>query len=39
LIEDKHTKAVTVISTNGTLVATGDAYRYFYVWDGASHEE
>lgn len=38
-IEGKHSKAVTVIASNGKVVASGDAYRYMHVWDGESHEE
>jgi len=38
LIEGKHSKAVTVVASNGKVVATGDAYRYIHVWDGESHE-
>jgi WD40 repeat protein len=38
-IEGKHSKAVTVVASNGKVVASGDAYRYMYVWDGESHEE
>lgn len=38
-IESKHSKAVTVITSNNKVVASGDAYRYMFVFDGESHEE
>lgn len=31
--ENKHSKAVTVISSNAKMVASGDAYRYFFVFN------
>lgn len=36
----KHTKAISVLTTSadGTHVASGDGYRYQYVWDAASRE-
>jgi WD40 repeat protein len=36
---EKHTKAVTALSSNGKIVASGDAYRYIFVFDGQTHEE
>jgi hypothetical protein len=38
-IEGKHSKAVTAIASNNKVVASGDAYRYMFVFDGESHEE
>lgn len=38
-IEGKHSKAVTVLASNGKVVGSGDAYRYMLVWDGETHEE
>jgi hypothetical protein len=38
-IEGKHSKAVTIVASNGKLVASGDAYRYNFVWDGETYEE
>jgi hypothetical protein len=39
LIEGKHSKAVTVVASNGKQVASGDAYRYIFVHDGQTFEE
>jgi len=39
LIEGKHSKAVTVVASNGKQVASGDAYRYIFVHDGQTLEE
>jgi WD40 repeat protein len=35
---EKHSKAVTALTTNldGTQVASGDGYRYQYVWDATT---
>lgn len=30
---------MTVIASNGKVVASGDAYRYMHVWDAATYEE
>ncbi len=38
-IEGKHSKAVTVIASNHKFVASGDAYRYMFVFDGETHDE
>lgn len=38
-LENKHSKAVTVISSNATMVASGDAYRYFFVFNNEDHQE
>ena len=38
-IEGQHSKAVTVIASNGKVVASGDAYRYMHVWDAETYEE
>ena len=37
---EKHAKTVTVltVSPDGTKIASGDAYRYQYVWDASSRE-
>ena len=37
-IADKHTKEVTCLHAHGDLVASGDAYRYCWVWDNTSFE-
>jgi len=34
-----HSKAVSAITSNGKLVASGDAYRYVFIHDGATHEK
>jgi len=38
-IEKKHNKAITRIAANGKLVATGDAYRYTFVWNNEDFSE
>lgn len=41
MIEKKHQKAVTCISVSndGTKVASGDAYRYVYIFDTAERKD
>jgi hypothetical protein len=41
IIEKKHHHAVSVVksSIDGILVATGDAYRYIYVFDAETKQE
>lgn len=37
---EKHSKTITVmtVSADGAKIASGDAYRYQYIWDSASRE-
>lgn len=37
--EGKHSKSVTKVASNGQWVASGDAYRYFFVFNGETHEQ
>ncbi len=39
LIEGKHKKAISVMASNGKVVASGDSYRYTFVFDGVTLEE
>lgn len=38
---EQHSKAITVItcSLDGTQIASGDGYRYQYVWDAQTREQ
>jgi len=39
LIDDKHKKGISVLASNGKVVASGDCYRYTFVFDGTTHDE